>query len=191
MIAGYVDALAYLTLHAFVANLTGTAVLLGVSLAAGDWPRVIRAVAAIGAFLCGAVATRLILRVGWRPRYPLLLAGVILAGAAFLPDQYRLPVLALAMGGQNAALTKFGLLSINTTFISGDLQKLAQALGDRPTASTRSAITALPLVWLAYVGGAAMGAVAVSRSSVLLFALQADWGLLVAAIGLVAVSLAL
>ena len=56
---------------------------------------------------------------------------VVAAGALVLCTFYEAPgadILAFAMGAQNAAATRFGDVTLNTVFITGNLQKLRQRL---------------------------------------------------------------
>lgn len=185
-IAGYMDALAYLTMHAFVANMTGTTVLLGIALAEGQWTQAARAGSTVLCFFGGILAARLMLRLGARPGLPLLAAAALLAAASVLLPHVGLPLLAGAMGLQNAAMTRFGMATINTAFITGDLQRLGQAIVDPSSSSSRPVILLIILVWSAYVGGAALGAIAPHSLEVL--PLHANAALLVGAaiIGLLA-----
>jgi len=75
------------------------------------------------------------------------------------------PVLAFAMGLQNAAMTHFAGSSLNTVFLTGNLQKLVESLLDReaPRAHATAEGTAVALLsrmWVAYLAGVVLGAVA-------------------------------
>ena len=91
-----------------------------------------------------------------------LAASLVVLVAAFLPRPINVLALGAALGGQNAAFTRFGGQSINTSFISGDLQKLAQAVARRIAGKTgedgdQAVLVIVPSLWLAYVAGAALG----------------------------------
>ena len=82
--------------------------------------------------------------------------------AAFLPKPVNVLVLGAALAGQNAAFTHFSGQGINTSFISGDLQKLAQAVARRIAGKEgkdgdQAVLVIVPSLWLAYVAGAAGG----------------------------------
>lgn len=149
LLAGYVDAVGYLSLHAFAANMTGMVIFLGLALANLRPAAAAMHATTVLAFLGGMIASRGLLRLGRGP-------APSLAVAALFP-------LAFAMGMQNAAVTRFGGVGLNTPFITGDLERLGEALADPHPSREKSGAAAklLPLaVLLAYALGAAGGAVA-------------------------------
>ncbi|HYL32917.1 MAG TPA: DUF1275 family protein [Stellaceae bacterium] len=78
--AGFVDAYGYIGLgHVFVANMTGTTVLLGVAAAHGDGSLSAHYILTVGAFAAGAVIGALLKRFSGRGSLPLVLGGVVLA----------------------------------------------------------------------------------------------------------------
>jgi uncharacterized membrane protein YoaK (UPF0700 family) len=141
VIAGYVDALAYVGTGAFVANMTGNTVLLGIHGAYRQWLGSVRSGGAVLFFPVGVIFVRL------------MLIGALITG---WKQSFALTA---AMGLQDAAVTHFGGTSINTAFITGDLVKLGDALVNLG-ARSEAAQTARRLggVWLGYVGGAMCGA---------------------------------
>jgi len=180
-VTGVVDAVSFLKLgHVFVANMTGNVVFVGFGIADATDFSIPTSLAAIAAFLAGALAGgRLALRVGrHRGRY-LAFAAVIetvLVGAALVISmsplgsngeiiRYALIVLlALAMGIQNATARRLGVPNLTTTVLTLTLTGLAadsSFAGGRPSQTGRK---------LASVGamflGAALGAILVSRSGV-------------------------
>ena len=159
VIAGYVDALAYVGIGAFVANMTGNTVLLGIHGAYRQWLGLVRSGGAVLCFVAGVISSRLMLRGGASQIVALACAACLLLMGALITGWKQLFVLAAAMGLQDAAVTQFGGTSINTTFITGDLVKLGDALVSLGTRS-EAAQTARRLggVWLGYVGGATCGA---------------------------------
>jgi uncharacterized membrane protein YoaK (UPF0700 family) len=194
-VGGYVDAVGYLLLfHLFAANMSGNSILLGVALGQSQWPTALRQALPIPLFVVGAalgVAVGLALaRRGVRRRVAallalevVLLAAFALYGSRFLHDgALRLEadwqgivlaaLLTLPMGIQNIALRRVGGLSVRTTFVTGTLMSLAEALvgslGRAPRgpaehggpAASRPGGSALLLggMWAAYVAGAGLGA---------------------------------
>jgi uncharacterized membrane protein YoaK (UPF0700 family) len=178
--AGSIDALSYLRLgNVFTANMTGNAVLLGIAAGQQAAARVLHSVAALagfglgvlaGAALCGrdqqAEAGR------WPPRVTLALAVELVALLAMAAcwalagedpaggAEYGLVgVSALAMGVQSAAVQRFGVSGVATTYVTGTLTGL---LGDLvlPGAS-RGSLVRRGGVLLALVAGAAAGAAVV------------------------------
>ncbi len=142
LITGLVDAVSYLTLgHVFVANMTGNVVLLGFAVAGAPGLSVPASLAALGAFLLGAVAGgRVATRFGGhRARYlrtgaacaapPLLIAFVVAAtvGQPVPPvARYVLLVsMGLAMGLQNATARRLAVPDLTTTVLTLTLTGIA------------------------------------------------------------------
>lgn len=149
-IAGYTDAVSYVALgNVFAANMTGSTVLLGVSLAQRDWPFSLRAGTALAGFLLGVVIGALLVarRVPgeiW-PRAVTLALGVEVVALILFSalgallgthDQhgsvYLLIALAsCAMGIQSAAARALGVLDISTTYLTGTWVGLMAGLARR------------------------------------------------------------
>lgn len=161
-IAGAVDALSQIRDGAFVANMTGNTVFLAIAVARETWEQAAKSGSAIAAFVVGAVIARRVLRRMASPRCGLALTVLALLAAAALHGMTQLVVLAAAMGLQDAAAMQFGRISINTVFITGDLVALSDAVAGLSTAPRSSGHKAASLggVWLGYVAGAALGAIA-------------------------------
>jgi uncharacterized membrane protein YoaK (UPF0700 family) len=91
----------------------------------------------------------------WRPR---------LWACAFVTVHWGALLLAFAMGAQNAAATRFGDATLNTVFITGDLQKLFEAvltwLWRSKPGQPPAGLGILAPVWLEYFSGALLGALA-------------------------------
>lgn len=162
--AGWVDAAALLGLHAFVANMTGAVVMLGLAAGEGDWAGAGRHVGTVLSFLAGVVLSRLLRRLGHGPAPSYALSAALVAacmgpaGAGHL----GITLLAVAMGVQNAAGTVFGGVGLNTVFMTGNLQRLGEAMADpgKPGATRRFALGLLPSALVAYALGAAAGGLA-------------------------------
>jgi uncharacterized membrane protein YoaK (UPF0700 family) len=175
-IAGAVDALAYLSLgKLFVANLTGNTVLFAYHAAERHWAASAERLALIFAFLIGVITNRLLKR--WiqsekRRLNPAVVSltiecSVLCTLALFSTQGYLRVALLLAlawtMGLQNDAFQHIGPVNLNTTFLTGDIEKLGGMLADSATESEkhrqhRQRIVAFATAWLAYAGGALLGA---------------------------------
>ena len=94
-----------------------------------------------------------------------------IVGAALIAPHFAAPVLAFAMGLQNATMTRFSGTSLNTVVLTGNLQKMIQGFLGRFTGSPKpaqsgsaeagsAASATIAFVWLAYLGGVAAGAFA-------------------------------
>lgn len=142
VVTGLVDAVSYLGLgHVFVANMTGNVVFLGFALAGAANLSAPASVAALAAFLAGAVAggrvgTRFAAHRGHLLRtataVQAVLVAVTVAAAAVTGDrvttavQYTLIVfLGLGMGLQNAVVRRLGVPDLTTTVLTLTLTGLA------------------------------------------------------------------
>jgi uncharacterized membrane protein YoaK (UPF0700 family) len=180
--AGYLDAIGYLHLRIFTANMTGNTVLLGIATGQGQWAQDSRVALAIASFVCGAAAGAVVLsrrrRLGGvlGAEAALLLGAlgswVVFSGRAEVIDPAEvislIVLLSAAMGVQNAAVRRVGEQRVATTYITGILTNLAidavtalVARLERPASRAAAELAApLPLLaglWLAYVGGALAG----------------------------------
>jgi uncharacterized membrane protein YoaK (UPF0700 family) len=138
--AGYLDAVGYLTLGLFTANMTGNTVLLGIFAGEGRWSAAGRALLALALFFSGATLA------GVAARRQTRLAGVLaaeatalLAGLAYWvvvlgrvrgtvepPGAFALIALfSVAMGIQSAAVRRVGEHRVSTTYVTGTLTSLA------------------------------------------------------------------
>jgi uncharacterized membrane protein YoaK (UPF0700 family) len=207
--AGTVDIVGYLTVyHFFTANMTGNTVHFGNSLAFGHWVEAAKAGSILVSFLAGSVLGRAAIEVSARHRVrraaSITLLAEALCVAAFvsasppLLNQHHLAastgvlcgllaLLAAAMGLQTATLTRIGPLTVHTTFVTGMLNKLAQAVsqwliwahderhkgakftsilrhsGEQPTLRVATLMAA---IWFCYMAGALVGTILNSRWSV-------------------------
>lgn len=166
LVAGLSDGLGWLQTGLFAAQMTGNTALLGVALAERHWHGAGEKATAILCFFLGTLISRLLLRPKLGPRRgkapAVLTATSMVLVAAFLPRPVNVLVLGAALGAQNAAFSTFAGQNINTSFISGDLQKLAQVVtgrltGRRVTDADRIVLVAVPSLWLSYVAGAGLG----------------------------------
>lgn len=164
MIAGYADAVGFEQFGAFAGMMTGNTVLLGIELLNDHPLDALRFAAIIAAFFAGVVMSRALLRLERPPWLALVGAAAALVLCSFVGAGWAAPLLALAMGMQNAAATHFGGVTLNTVFITGNLQRLGEGLVDRfwpgreAGAARRTDLGILALVWLSYAAGAVGGA---------------------------------
>lgn len=147
-VAGMVDIVSYLAVyHLFVAHMTGDTVHLGHYLVIGNWEQAAKAGTVLASFVLGSIAGRSIIEAGARRKFRRIATVSLLLEAALIvtlvwmapPGVARNPpgvgttywslvLLAAAMGLQTATLTRIGALTIHTTFVTGMLNKLAQAV---------------------------------------------------------------
>lgn len=174
-LAGFIDVVCYLTLHhLFTAHMTGNTSKFGVALGRGRlWDALPLAVAPL-LFVGGIVLGTLLVDAGLRRTLLVAQAALVAAFMGYgsqivrngsVPDHrlggfYVLAALAItALGLQTAAFTELGGRTVRTTYVSGVLTHLAQALARRLYGrglDTRR-IVLLVAIWLAYAGGATLG----------------------------------
>jgi uncharacterized membrane protein YoaK (UPF0700 family) len=165
IVAGYADAVGFLAFGAFAGAMTGNTVLLGIALAGKDFNAAAQSAIIIASFLVGVGASAILAR-----KLPLAaifaLEAIAIVAAALVGPLVAAPVLAFAMGLQNATMTRFAGASLNTAFLTGNLQKMMQGFLGRFTGSSRSAkseATESAMIvglWAAYLGGVVAGALA-------------------------------
>ncbi len=177
VVTGVVDAVSYIALgHVFVANMTGNVVFLGFALAGASGLSAPASLAALGAFLLGAVAGgRLAARYeGHRGRHLanatalsviVLLLAVVAASIIGHPvsktARYALIVpLAIAMGLQNATARRLAVPDLTTTVLTQTLTGFAAESRLAGAAATqRSTRRLIPVI--AMFTGALAGALLV------------------------------
>jgi uncharacterized membrane protein YoaK (UPF0700 family) len=173
MVTGLVDAVSYLNLgHVFVANMTGNIVFLGFAVADAQDFSIPASLAAIAAFLAGALAGgRLASTLGHHRgrllataayvQIAFLGAAVIVSTGTLVPEgdvaRYALIVLlALAMGLQNATARRLGVPDLTTSVLTLTMTGIAAdstlAGGTNPNPGRRLVATTTMFV------GAAIGA---------------------------------
>jgi uncharacterized membrane protein YoaK (UPF0700 family) len=215
--AGIVDIVGYIALyHWFVAHMTGNTVHFGNELVAGKWDDAMKAGFVIASFIFGSVVGRAVIEVGARRQQqsiasvPLLVEAALIS--AFICMDLRatrevplpqllimLALLALAMGLQTATLTKIGPLTIHTTFVTGMLNKFAEAISEwffwaydrvrgahawRGITHHRAFRNArfMTLIWVSYMCGSIVGTAMYSRWNAWVLAIPVVFLLLSAAI---------
>jgi uncharacterized membrane protein YoaK (UPF0700 family) len=162
LVAGYVDAIGYTKLGGvFAANMTGNTVLLAIAAGQGDPARVTNYATTLAAFLAGATAAALLGRMTGRPTAAFLAAAALILAAAFegLRPLPSLALLAIAMGLQGAAITRFGSAAMQTVVVTATIIRLAHhvAAAAIPSSGEAQASAARldALAWIAYGAGAA------------------------------------
>lgn len=192
--AGMVDIVGYIAVyHFFVAHMTGDTVHLGNQLVTGKWDDASKAATIIFSFILGSVIGRAIIEAGARRQRRTIASVTLLAEAGlisvficvkaivFSSQTIPLPILLLllallagAMGLQTATLTKIGPLTIHTTFVTGMLNKFAEAISEwffwvydqvkskhswRGATEYRAFRNAgfMALIWFSYMFGAVVG----------------------------------
>ena len=182
--AGAVDIIAYLKFdHVFVANMTGNTVLFASDVVALQFPEALNHLLPIVTFLLGVVTARIAVIQFDQPSWPkmgvclILISGLWTIVALLIPTlgSILIPVLAFSMGAQNATLPRVEKVPVNTAFITGNLEKLGEAIAGllRKPANRdeRLKMWAVGSIWIAYAFGAAAGAFAalhIGRHSLLL-----------------------
>jgi uncharacterized membrane protein YoaK (UPF0700 family) len=165
-VAGSVDAVAYLLFgRLFVANMTGGTVLLAISLLQRNGGEAALRGGLIAAFLAGVIVARILVRnadkrVAQKQRIVILGSEVLVLmllewKSSGINVHLLLLLLAGMLGTQNAVFQHIGGFQFNTTFITGDLEKLGEAVTD-PRDRIRK-ISAFSSSWIAYAGGALLG----------------------------------
>jgi uncharacterized membrane protein YoaK (UPF0700 family) len=152
--SGFVDAACSIALmHVFVANMSGNSIAIGLGAARGEWADSWRRALAVPMFFFGLLVSRALVHAAKRVDFErvgaalfvlvsLLLVAYAAVGQPVLTDRgvpvhplwrYCLLVAlpSMAMGIQNAALTKFGPLTVRTTHVTGTLAVLADYLSEQ------------------------------------------------------------
>jgi len=173
LVAGSVDAIAFVAFEVFPANMTGNTALLGIAIASrfgyipsslGIAPPLI----AIAAFIIGAVFAVLVMGAGefsaGRAAIVAAVESVLIAVAAmmyaFAAQELVMPIcITLAgatMGAQSVAAMKANVAGISTTYVTGTLvNAVMKACSREPKDRKDAAHDAW--VWIAYLAGAVAG----------------------------------
>lgn len=174
MIAGAVDVIAYLLFgKIFIANMTGNTVLFAASVVVHNWSEASLRLGVVVTFVAGIIVAETVLRrltAGGERRRQLITLSIEFGVLSWLastshPDTLRivlLLVLAFAMGMQNNAFQRIGLIKLNTVFITGNLENLGEAIAEVGTAEKRKEgrrrFAVFFTTWIAYGIGALLGA---------------------------------
>jgi uncharacterized membrane protein YoaK (UPF0700 family) len=191
-VAGGVDAVGYLTLaHLFTAHMSGNSVAFATALGQAHWATVLERGAPIALFAAGIAAGTIVAAASdargvQHSSVPvfgveaLLLVAFWLLGSGWLQDGELSPgagwpfyalvaLLTLAMGLQSATLRWVGHQSVHTTYVSGILIDLAEAIAEtvfrphghdsaaNPWGSPAQRVWLYGSVWGGYLVGAILG----------------------------------
>ncbi|HKE31970.1 MAG TPA: YoaK family protein, partial [Candidatus Angelobacter sp.] len=143
--AGSVDAIVYMVAHVFTANMTGNAVLLGISLGTNLSLATVHSLVALVVFVGGVLVGAVLVGervhgIPWKGvRIAVLVETVILglfAACLFLPFALTneavvetvIVLSAFAMGLQSATVKRLNLPGIATTYITGTMTSLISGL---------------------------------------------------------------
>lgn len=169
-VAGFLDAVAYVTFsHLYVSFMSGNSIHLGMAIATLRTSDIAAISGIVAAFVFGASAGTLLHDHAGVRLLPLALgieAGLLLLAAAAssiaLSTISLLPV-ALAMGLQNSLHQTSGQTSVGKGFVSGELIRLGQSIARlRARAADPAGTATLFLGWIAFVAGAAGGALLIT-----------------------------
>jgi uncharacterized membrane protein YoaK (UPF0700 family) len=189
--AGLVDAVGFMRHGAFAANMTGNTVLMAIALAERDLARGLECALTLAWFFAGVLLGRFAWRLArHRPAWPLALEAGILVVCAVVTAERALALggMALAMGVQAAALTRFAGMSVSTVVVTSTMVRLAEAnldlllrLFGRAASPDRAPLLIFAASWLAYAAGAALAVFLGFSTAVPIFAAA---GLVIAVIAL-------
>ncbi len=139
-IAGFVDAVGFVSLgRIYTANMSGNSVAVGIQAASQNWPEMVHRLWPVLFYVAGLLLCRILIEIGARERIRAIASLAFLGEIALLvpaclatsshaaADSYLyIALLALAMGVQNAALTRFSSLTLHTGFVTGTLLKMSE-----------------------------------------------------------------
>ncbi|MFG1785432.1 YoaK family protein [Rhodococcus oryzae] len=164
-LAGYVDAMGYITLGGFfVSFMSGNSTRMAVGAVDGHWHVAAVGAAVIGLFVLGVVLGSVLGRITRARRRSVvmcLVAGLLVAAvtaSAIGPRQVVIAALALAMGAENTVFERTGESSISLTYMTGTLVKLGQRIAAALTGGPRWEWVRFAGLWLGLVLGVAAGA---------------------------------
>ena len=201
-VGGYGDAASFVLAKTFTGHVTGNLVLAAIAVAAHDWRATLAPLSAIVTFSIGILLSVLIVRPlkTWSslPLLPTVMGiEVILLVAASLALSSGLPhgvgifviFLSLALGLQNGAFRRVGVISVHTTYLTGMITSLISTEAEQYTSEEvpldvrahDPKIELLCVIWIAFAVGAAAGAALVLHFGAL--------GMLGAALLLIALAL--
>ena len=136
-------------------NMTGMLIFAVLSLTQRHYAYAAEHLGAVFAFTGGVVTARLVRKAIHRPEAALWLPAILTAVAIPLfPGLAGFYLVAFAMGTQNGAVHIFGGATVNTVFMTGNLERLGEGIGDRD-ASKSPGLIAVAIV--AYAAGAVAG----------------------------------
>jgi uncharacterized membrane protein YoaK (UPF0700 family) len=183
-VGGYGDAAGFVLAKTFTGHVTGNLVLGAISVAAGNWRLTLAHLSAIITFLIAVFLGALLMRrLTARPSWPplstimgieaILMVAASSALASHVPPGVEIFVvcMSLALGLQNGAFRRAGGISVHTTFLTGMITGLISSAAEKysakapplPETAADFKVRFLALLWIAFILGAAAGAVMVFR----------------------------
>lgn len=186
-VAGYVDAVGFISLgRIYTANMSGNSVAVGIQVSGESWFEMFRRLWPVLTYVLGLLLCRILLEADARQPIravasiafaleiaflvPVCIAGAMPHGPAPNLQFAFVALLAVAMGAQNGALTRFSSLTLHTGFVTGTLVKFAEHFakylvqvfdrmrGRKAPDNKPFRVSAILLgIYLAYVAGAACG----------------------------------
>ncbi len=172
-LAGYVDAIGFLTLGGFfISFMSGNSTRFGVAVATGEWQLAATALGLIGLFVIGVVLGSTAARRAGEGRKAVLLgleALLLAMGAALLsagrPLLGMVPVV-LAMGVENTVFQKGGDVRVGLTYMTGTLVRVGQRIATALHGGARWDWVPFLLLWIGLAAGGALGALMFLRLGV-------------------------
>lgn len=173
-LAGFVDAIGFLTLGGFfVSFMSGNLTRFGVGAALGRWDQAGVAAGLIGLFVVGVVAGALVARrVGEERRSAVLAveAALLLLAAGLCAAGWTaagMAAVVLAMGVENAVFQRQGDVGVGLTYMTGTLVRMGQRIATALCGGPRWDWVPFLLLWAGLAAGGALGAVSFVRWGVL------------------------
>jgi uncharacterized membrane protein YoaK (UPF0700 family) len=167
-LAGFVDAVAWIELVGFFASfMSGNSTRLGIGLASGDFAAVRLAGGLILMFVSGVIVASVVAhRYAGRHKAPVMLVVTVALAVAAGAATWGLPMaalllLAFAMGAENGVFNRDGDVTIGLTYMTGTLVRMGQRMTTSLLrAPGERAWGPYALLWLGFVCGGVMGAIA-------------------------------
>jgi uncharacterized membrane protein YoaK (UPF0700 family) len=166
MLAGYIDALGFLSLDGFfVSFMSGNSTRFAVGLIdGGSWNLALIPLGIIALFVLGVVLGRIIRH--YHKNMPstavlvFMSAALSVAGLAYEVNTpaVALPLMVIAMGAANNIFVREGEVSIGVTYMTGALVKLGQRLAGSLLGEKDTAWRPYLFLWAGLVFGAILGA---------------------------------
>lgn len=185
VLAGYVDAIGFLSLGGFfVSFMSGNSTRLAVGLA-GLPPEALVAGRLIASFVVGVMLGTLVgawLKPMRRPAVLVLVAGLLASAALLNAVDVHVAMMfaAAAMGAENTTFERDGEVAIGLTYMTGTLVKLGQRIARALTGGPRMDWLPYAMLWLGLAAGAITGAVLWPHTGLGGLWLAAAWAVMLA-----------
>jgi uncharacterized membrane protein YoaK (UPF0700 family) len=173
-LAGYVDAVGFMTLGGFfVSFMSGNSTRLGVGLSMGEWEHAGIAFGLIALFVAGVVIGATVARrfgEGRRSAVLAVEAVLLLLGAGLCTFGWReagMVAVVMAMGVENAVFQRQGDVGVGLTYMTGTLVRMGQRIATALHGGARWDWVPFLLLWTGLAVGGAIGAVSFLRLDVL------------------------